>query len=160
MGESPCAAVASGRGLLRGFVQSMSVVFGGAVTKARNKEIGWFPVHLTRDGRECTLFCDFPDHFMALHWHGDQFSIPHGAIHVARSDGCDEQAFVYEDRVVGLQFHLEADEKGLAALIDLDGGDVRHGPYIQLPSAIKQAAASLALAQHHLFKLLDTLSHC
>ena len=33
--------------------------------------------------------------------------IPRGAQHIARSAACENQAFVYDERIVGLQFHLE-----------------------------------------------------
>ena len=46
---------------------------------------------------------------MALHWHGDTFSIPPECIHIAKSEGCKNQAFVNSaGNVIGLQFHLEA----------------------------------------------------
>jgi GMP synthase-like glutamine amidotransferase len=33
--------------------------------------------------------------------------IPRGAQHIARSAACENQAFIYDERIVGLQFHLE-----------------------------------------------------
>jgi GMP synthase (glutamine-hydrolysing) len=43
-------------------------------------------------------------------WHGDTFDIPAGAVHLAASRLCVNQAFRYGENVYGLQFHLEVDE--------------------------------------------------
>lgn len=44
-----------------------------------------------------------------LHWHGDQFAVPPGAVHLAETRQGPHQAFAVGDHVLGLQFHLEAD---------------------------------------------------
>ena len=49
----------------------------------------------------------WPERMNVMHWHGDTFDLPPGARSVAESAGCPRQAFVFGDRVVGLQFHLE-----------------------------------------------------
>ena len=43
-------------------------------------------------------------------WHGDTFNIPAGAVHLAASPLCVNQAFSYGEKIYGLQFHLEIDE--------------------------------------------------
>ena len=47
-------------------------------------------------------------------WHGDTFDLPAGAIHLARSPVCENQAFRYGPNAYGLQFHIEM----TAAMID------------------------------------------
>jgi GMP synthase-like glutamine amidotransferase len=137
--------------------QLLSVVLGGSVTKNRHKEIGWFPVELTPAGRGCALFRDFTDQSMAFHWHGDRFSIPPRAIHIARSDGCDEQAFVYENHVVGLQFHLETMRENIAALVEHCGEEIVPGSFVQDREAIETGADNLPAAHAQLERLLDAL---
>ncbi len=138
--------------------QLLAVVLGGTVTQMVDQEIGWFPVDLTPAGREVALFRDFPNQFLALHWHADSFSIPPGAVHVARSEGCEEQAFVYENHVVGLQFHLESDKQAVAAMIRCCGDGLCSGPYIQDLSDMTKQSNSLPTAPSLLFSLLDRLS--
>jgi GMP synthase-like glutamine amidotransferase len=140
--------------------QLLAVVLGGTVTEDVEKEIGWFPVALTPTGRDSILFRDFPDQFMALHWHGDYFSIPPGAVRIARSEACDEQAFVYENHVVGLQFHLESDKHSIAAMIQHCGDDICCGHYIQDSHAIEDCANHLPASHRLLSKLLDNLCNC
>ncbi len=113
------AAIGAGKpvlGICLG-AQLIAAVLGGTVSKGPQPEIGWYPVELTPAGRELPLFAGFPDRFTALHWHGDTFSIPPGATHVASSAACANQAFAYDGgRVVGLQFHLEETRESLAQL--------------------------------------------
>lgn len=137
--------------------QLLSVVLGGTVSEMLDKEIGWFPVDLTPAGRDSDIFRGFPQSFMAFHWHGDSFSMPPHAIHLAQSDACDEQAFVYENHVVGLQFHLELTEQTVAGLLEHCGNDIGCSPFIQDPDAILSCANYLPDAQALLAKLLDNL---
>lgn len=137
--------------------QLLSAVLGGTVSEMLDKEIGWFPVNLTAVGRDSDVFRGFPDKFMAFHWHGDSFSIPPRAFHLAQSEACDEQAFVYENHVVGLQFHLESTEQMIAGLIENCGEDLGCGYYIQDPHTIKSCANYLPVAEDLISRLLDNL---
>ena len=112
--------------------QLISSVLGGVVTENRYKEIGWFPVRLTEEGRASPLFSALPDRFIALHWHGDTFSIPPGASRMAESDACSNQAFVL-GKAIGLQFHLESNQESIKRLIDHCAEEMIPGPYVQMP---------------------------
>lgn len=123
--------------------QLISVVLGGTVTENPWKEIGWLPVRMTPVGRQALPFRDFPEQFMAFHWHGDHLSIPSGAVHAARSDACEEQAFIYAGRVVGLQFHLEFTEESIGALVQNCGDEITCGRYVQDPPSMEEHAVYL-----------------
>ena len=43
-------------------------------------------------------------------WHSYRFEVPQGAVHLARTESCDAQAFRHGDNAYGFQFHLEMDE--------------------------------------------------
>jgi len=88
--------------------QLIASVLGAHVYPADQKEIGWFAVWLTEEGRQNPVSGFLPERFTAFHWHGDTFDLPAGAVHLMRSDACEHQGFLYGDRVLGLQFHLEA----------------------------------------------------
>ena len=87
--------------------QLLADVLGGPVTRNADSEIGWFPLSLTAAGRESALFADLPQSFTGFHWHGDTYALPPGAVCLATSEACAQQAFALGRQVLGLQFHLE-----------------------------------------------------
>jgi GMP synthase (glutamine-hydrolysing) len=90
--------------------QLIAKALGAEVRRNQEKEIGWYSVSLTRDGKDDPLFAHFQDTERIFQWHGDTLQIPKGAVHLATSPTCTNQAFRYGDNVYGFQFHLEVDE--------------------------------------------------
>jgi GMP synthase (glutamine-hydrolysing) len=127
------AAIAAKKNLLGVCLgaQLIADVLGGPVRRNEYSEIGWYPVQLTDAGRRSPLFEFLPGEFNVLHWHGDTFDLPHGAMHIARSEACAHQAFTYGDNIVGLQFHLEFSRDGARELLQSSAGELGEGPYIQ-----------------------------
>ncbi len=74
---------------------------------------------------------DIPSQILPLNWHGDRFEIPQGAIHLAKSQACDNQAFIYKKNILGLQFHLEMGKKSLEKIITHCGNQLQPNKYIQ-----------------------------
>ncbi|MCY4420837.1 MAG: type 1 glutamine amidotransferase [Gammaproteobacteria bacterium] len=109
--------------------QLLAEVLGASVSKNAHEEIGWYPVQCTREPGSCAQ--GFPESFEALHWHGDTFSIPAGASHFISSEGCENQAFVYENHAIALQFHLEMLPSHVQAIYQACGDPGKSGPYIQ-----------------------------
>ena len=92
--------------------QIIADVLGANVYAGEHKEIGWFPIFRTKEAGESIVFRDFPSELEVFHWHGDSFDLPSGCIRLAESAACPNQAFIYDERVVGLQFHLEVTRQG------------------------------------------------
>jgi GMP synthase (glutamine-hydrolysing) len=90
--------------------QLIARALGARVFKNPVKEIGWYELNPTDDGRRDPLFAKLQPSQKIFQWHGDTFEIPDGAVHLASSPDCRNQAFRYSDNVYGLQFHLEVDE--------------------------------------------------
>ncbi len=82
-----------------------------AVKRNPVREIGWYTVSPTREGKSDPLFNHFQVSERIFQWHGDTFDIPEGAVHLATSPTCPNQAFRYRSNVYGFQFHLEVDEQ-------------------------------------------------
>jgi GMP synthase (glutamine-hydrolysing) len=119
--------------------QLISHVLGGTITQNHHQEIGWFPVSLTPLAHHSRLHSACAQEFTALHWHGDTFSIPRGALHIARSRACAHQAFDYDNsRVVGLQFHLEATRTDIDAWRAHQTTPRPCGPFIQQDDELLQ----------------------
>jgi GMP synthase-like glutamine amidotransferase len=111
--------------------QLIADVLGAKIYPNKHKEIGWFPIQKTHETAQTRLADFLPDEIDAFHWHGDTFDIPKGAIHIAKSEACENQGFIYDDHVVALQFHLETMEQSAKELIDNCQNDITEGPFIQ-----------------------------
>jgi GMP synthase-like glutamine amidotransferase len=155
------AAVGAGKSVLGICLgaQLVSVVLGGTVTPNPVREIGWFPVSLTEAGATLPVLAGFPETFYAFHWHGDTFSIPPGAVHAASSAACANQAFVFQNRVVGLQFHLETTPIGMQNLIKHCAADVAlPGPTIHHPKQMHAGRGAFKDIKQLMERLLDALA--
>lgn len=112
--------------------QLIAEVLGSRVYKNKDKEIGWMPIQLTEAGKKTPVLSEMVDGQHVFHWHGDTFYLPNGCIHLARTEACEQQAFLYDGHVLGMQFHLESTEETVAAMIEHCAGDlVEGGPYVQ-----------------------------
>ncbi len=93
--------------------QLMAKALGSRVFPGPVKEIGWGQVELTAAGRDSSLRGLAGEGAAVLHWHGDTFDLPAGAVRLASNAAYDNQAFAYGQRGLALQFHLEADPRQL-----------------------------------------------
>ncbi|WP_457628216.1 type 1 glutamine amidotransferase [Persephonella sp.] len=137
--------------------QLIADVLGAKVYKNKEKEIGWFPVQLTPEGKTSQLFSVLPEEFTAFHWHGDTFDIPEGAVHTVKSEACENQAFEYNNgNVVGLQFHLETDPQSAKALVENSVEELKEkGRYIQKPDEILSPQENFDQLKELLYRFLD-----
>jgi len=122
------------------------------------KEIGWFPVELTAAAQASPLFNFLPQRLNVFHWHGDTFALPPGATHIARSVACENQAFVFDGRVVGLQFHLEFTQESLDAIVAASPAELVHAPYVQTPAEMLRPAEVFQKTNEAMFGLLERLT--
>ncbi len=90
--------------------QLLAAVLGARVGPGGFKEIGWHEVRLTGEARDDALLAGAPLSFTALHWHGDVFDLPEGAVRLASSDLTENQAFRYGTNAYGFLFHMEVTE--------------------------------------------------
>ena len=111
--------------------QLIADVLGAKVYPGAHKEIGWFPVRLTEEAIYSEIFGSLPEQLTCFHWHGDTFHLPDGAVHLARSEGCENQAFIYDNRVLALQFHLESTPESVADIISHCRSEIVPGRFIQ-----------------------------
>lgn len=102
-------------------------VAGGARVMAgpAGPEIGWSPVGFTAEAAEDPLFSNLPPELTVLHWHGETYQLPQGAVRLASNGSYAQQAFRLGDLAWGLQFHIEVDEVAVAAFVDAFGGEAR-----------------------------------
>ena len=138
--------------------QLLADVLGARVYRNPHKEIGWLPIELTEEGAADPIFAPLAPGLTVYHWHGDTFPLPPGARHLARSAGCEHQAFLYQERVLGLQFHLETTRESLAALVANCADEIVPGPYVQNAATMLAASPTdYARINAALFGVLDRL---
>lgn len=153
------AAIDAGRKVLGVCLgaQLLADALGGHVSRNPEPEIGWFPV--SRTSTAGGPLRNLPHTFMAFHWHGDTFSIPRGAMPLAFSDACPNQAFSVGGNVLALQFHLESTPASVRDLAGHCAGEIRKAPYIQTMAEIHEGVDRhmQAMAQH-LHQMLDAFA--
>jgi GMP synthase-like glutamine amidotransferase len=138
--------------------QLVANVLGARVYRNPEKEIGWLPIRLTQSATSGGLFSDLPQTMTVLHWHGETFDLPAGAVHLAESEFCRNQAFEIGGRVLGLQFHMEVLPEGLERLIENSATDLRPGPAVQTADEIRSSAHLTQTLQPALYSILDRMA--
>ncbi|NJM96412.1 MAG: C26 family cysteine hydrolase domain-containing family [Phormidesmis sp. RL_2_1] len=84
--------------------QLLAKVLGAKVEPHANavEEIGYYSVYATAAGKEL-----FPEKLQVYQWHKEGFELPEGAVLLARGDDFPNQAFRWNERTYGVQFHPE-----------------------------------------------------
>lgn len=117
--------------------QLIANAMGAKVYRNHFKEIGWFPVKGIFTSNN--FIFKFPPVFEAFHWHGETFNLPEGAVHIAKSEGCENQAFQLGRSVIGLQFHLEATPETVGQLVANCRKELQRSKYVQSEEEIIQS---------------------
>jgi GMP synthase-like glutamine amidotransferase len=150
-------AVAAGKRVLGVCLgaQLIADALGGKVYQNAEREIGWFPVTAVPEGKGAAL--EFPGETVVFHWHGDTFSLPPGAVWLARSQACEHQAFAVGARVLGLQFHLEMTPEDVARIAKECADELTAGKWVQSAQAMTARAPQETGAGALLGRLLARL---
>jgi GMP synthase (glutamine-hydrolysing) len=111
--------------------QLIARVLGAKVTRNRVSEIGWFPIERAESAAACAVGRALPARAEVFHWHGDTFDLPTGAVQLARSAACEQQGFVYDERVLALQFHPEMTPESVRGFAEGGADELVPGPFIQ-----------------------------
>jgi GMP synthase (glutamine-hydrolysing) len=88
--------------------QMIAAALGADVARGPVREVGFAPIELTEAGRASPLAA--LDAVPLLHWHGDRFTLPDGAMLLARTAAA-LQAFTIGD-TLALQCHPEMGDPG------------------------------------------------
>jgi GMP synthase (glutamine-hydrolysing) len=107
--------------------QQLAAALGAIVFEGPAPECGIGEVHLTTAVLDDPVFGPAPSPLPCVHWHGDTFALPEGAVRLAGNDAYENQAFRFGDRVYGLQFHVEV----TASLVAHWGPHLPHGVFLR-----------------------------
>jgi GMP synthase-like glutamine amidotransferase len=111
--------------------QLIADALGARVYKNPHREIGWFNVHRSPDMDGNILSKVIPEEIEVFHWHSDTFDLPRDAKLLAESEACKNQGFIWHDRVIGFQFHLETTFQSASALVENCRNELDRSKYVQ-----------------------------
>lgn len=141
--------------------QLLSVAYGAEYEHSPEREIGVFPIMLTKAGLK-------DEHVKVLgpilntgHWHGDMPGLTEDAVVLATSQGCPRQMIRFSPKHYAFQAHLEFDPEAVDLLIAADGEDVieeqsQKLTFVQNPQAIRDYDYREMNAK--LYEFLDSLT--
>ena len=131
--------------------QLMANALGARVYPGSQKEIGWFPIEGLPVPEGCFAF---PASAQVFHWHGETFDLPPGAVHLARSAACPNQAFQFGPRAIALQFHLETTPESADAITTHCRNELVHAPCVQDEATLRNAPTEAYAAINRLMESL------
>ncbi|PKG39819.1 glutamine amidotransferase-related protein [Psychromonas sp. Urea-02u-13] len=118
--------------------QLIGEALGAKFETSPNKEIGYFPITLTAEGKANPLLQHFQSKEVVGHWHNDMPGITEHAKILAYSEGCPRQIVAYGEWVYGFQCHLEFTQESVQGLIEsaFDNTLLNSEKWVQQPSDI------------------------
>lgn len=111
--------------------QLIGEALGASTERSPHKEIGIFPIFLTKEGIQDPLLANLPQEFAVAHWHGDMPGLTKEAVVLAKSEGCPRQIVRYLPHAYGFQCHPEMTLQGIEELIKNCPEDLKLERYVQ-----------------------------
>lgn len=124
--------------------QLMARALGGRVSSSPAPEVGWQTIQVSNSQAARQWFGSAGPQTV-YHWHYETFSIPPGAVPLAATQGCPNQAFAYGPHLA-LQFHLELDAEKLQRW-SLEEGGRYAAALLTHPQTVHTGEAMRALAE-------------
>jgi GMP synthase (glutamine-hydrolysing) len=90
--------------------QLLAHVLGAPVRRHCEYEIGWYDLAPTPAARGASVLGHLGPRTPVFQWHACTFGLPAGAVQLARTATCEQQAFRFGSNAYGFQFHMEADD--------------------------------------------------
>ena len=134
--------------------QFIADTLGAKVYPGKEKEIGFFEI-MNHKSHKVTE--KLPDTFEVFHWHGDTFDTPQNAINLFSSELTPNQGFIYDERVIALQFHLEVGEKEIKGFVENGENELITANYVQHKNEILNRKFDFDKSNSYLFNILDLI---
>ncbi len=128
--------------------QMLAFALGGTVGRLGRPEIGWCPIAIDDSAVAREWWCGFAGQSIStFQWHQDSFVQPPGALRLARSVHCDNQAFVLRERHLLVQSHLEITPDLVEATLEKNRAQLLRQLELGNPAAQPPGPMLEALAQ-------------
>ncbi len=113
--------------------QLIGDALGAKFSHSPEKEIGYFPIELTEEGRKDPLLKHFKNTELVGHWHNDMPGLLPSSTVLAESQGCPRQIVKFMDLVYGFQCHLEFTKQSVSELVEcaFEPQHVGHKKWVQ-----------------------------
>lgn len=121
-------------------------------------EIGWWPLEKHLAAESSPVGRMLPQRLMAMHWHRQHFDLPHAVVPLYGSASCANQGFVWKERAIGLQCHLESTPQSVEVLLEAYPEDLKLSGAVQDRASIRDGLPHCSALSPTLFRLLDYLS--
>lgn len=135
--------------------QLIAEVLGAKVYPNKQKEIGWFKIKQSETDKIHPSIKDFENQFFVFHWHGDTYDLPINSIQIFSSEMCVNQAFLFNDKVLGLQFHFEVTPQTLKEMIENGKDELIESKSVQTSLQILEQTEYIDGNNRKMFQLLD-----
>ena len=99
--------------------QMLARALGATVGRSPRPELGWQPIDADPLPEARDWLGSEASH-VVMQWHYEAFALPEGALRLASSAACPNQAFLVGGLHLGMQFHVEADAAKIAAWLASD----------------------------------------
>ena len=137
--------------------QLIAEVLGAKVYPNKQKEIGWFDINQTATAQNNTILNDTSQQLTVFHWHGDTYDLPPDTEHLYYSNICKNQAFIYNNSVLGIQFHFEVTDKTLYEMVKNGSSELQKSETVQTADEIINNKIHIDTNNNELFRILNNL---
>ncbi|MDK8642178.1 type 1 glutamine amidotransferase [Niallia taxi] len=121
--------------------QLIGEALGASYENSPEKEIGAFPITITKEGRKNELFSHFNTTSTVGHWHNDMPGLTDESKILAFSEGCPRQIVEYSDLVYGFQCHMEFTKELIELLIQHSKQELdnhQNNRFVQSPEQLRK----------------------
>lgn len=132
--------------------QLLAEILGARVCRHSNLEVGWHEIQM--DPTVSPLIPKTKDLF-CFQWHGYHFQTPPGAHRFATNPITESQGFIFEDYIVGTQFHPETTKHWVESCSKEK--PYPQGKYVQSPEEMLHLVSHQPDLQMWYFELLENL---
>ena len=129
--------------------QLIAKAFGAKVYQGNKKEIGIYHDIEFDNLSKSSLFSGIKSPATVFHWHGDTFDLPQNAIRLAHSKDYQNQAFQIAS-AVGVQFHLEVDERTIISWLEKSKDELSKISYIDPKEIVRKVPENMEAIQNNL----------